>query len=222
MHDFGHALGLMCAVKSAQRMHMHGVVSRLPVIGLRRHIRHRAAGEVFGIGHHRRERAIHPIDHAALRTEIDRQREWRQRHATNALVPRAQIQPHFGFAKAIDRLHRIAHHKQRAPVICLPTGGELLQQFELRQRGVLEFIHQQMMDAIVQRQRQIRRRIVFAQRAQSGLRHCGEISLTAFAENQFQFRRRQRQQGGKRFDHAPLCVGVRGGRQRAREMQRFH
>ena len=136
-------------------------------------------------------------------------------------MPRAQIQTHFSFTKTVNRLHRVAHHEQGAAIIRLPARRKPRQQLVLRQRGILKLIHQQMTNAIVERQRQIGRRIGFAQRAQGSLRHRREIRLPPFAENQFQIRRSQRQQRRQCFHHTPLCFGVRDRRQRTREMQCF-
>src|SRR5256885_7015971 len=55
-------------------------------------------------------------------------------------ISRADEQADLRVAEAVDRLHRIAHDEQRAPIALLPGGGEGFEQLELRQRGVLELI----------------------------------------------------------------------------------
>ena len=233
LHNSGHLLRFSGAIEAAKGMHMHGVMfivravvrCRLrvaPLLRLRAHIRHCTTGEVFGIGHDTLERTVHPIHHALHRAKIHRKRKRRQLNRTNALKPRAQIQAHFGFAKAVNRLHRITHHKQRSAIIRLPAGGQARQQVKLRQRRILKLIHQQMGYAVIQRQREIRWRIRLAQCAQRGLRHRREIGLSAFTEQQFKIRRSQRQQHGQRLDDAPLKPAVGRGRQRARKVQRIH
>ena len=66
---------------------------------------------------------------------------------------------HLGFAKAVDRLHRIADGEQRAPVTGLPSRGEPAQKLELRERRVLEFVDQQMIDPKIEREQQVGRRV---------------------------------------------------------------
>ena len=68
---------------------------------------------------------------------------------------RAQIQTDLGLAEAVDGLHRVADHEQRAPVARLPAGSELGQQFMLAHRGILEFIDQQVANAVIEMQGQI-------------------------------------------------------------------
>ena len=75
--------------------------------------------------------------------EVAPQAQRRQRHARRCRRARAaQEQSDLGVAEAIDRLHRVADHEQRAAVARLPAGGERLEQLELRERGVLELIDQ--------------------------------------------------------------------------------
>ena len=146
-----------------------------------------------------------------MRTEIHRERQRCERHTADAINACAQIQPHVGLAKTIDRLHRIADHKQSAAIIPLPAGGKPRQQLELRQRGILKLIHQQMAYAVVERQRQVSGRIILTQREQGGLRHRSEIGLAALAKNECEIGGGERQQGDQRFDDLPLRIAV-GGR----------
>jgi len=102
----------------------------------------RARAYVLEPGHHLREGIIHPIDDTGLRTQIGRQLQRFEHDVAYALGARLQEQPDLGFAKAVDRLHRIADGEQRAAVIRRPARGQLRDQFELADRGVLEFIDQ--------------------------------------------------------------------------------
>ena len=74
------------------------------------------------------------------------------------LLCHAQKQADLGFAEAINGLHRVANAKQRTPVVSHPALGQAAQQLDLRRTGILEFVHQQMLDAVIQLQRQLGRR----------------------------------------------------------------
>ncbi len=63
-----------------------------------------------------------------------------------AVLLRLDEEPHLGAAEAVDRLHRIADGEQRAPVAALPAGGQPADQLELRERRVLEFVDQQVLE----------------------------------------------------------------------------
>ena len=127
-------------------------------------------------------------------------------------MPRAQEQAHLGFTKAVDGLHRIAHHKQRAPVIGRPAGGEALQQLVLRERGVLEFIDQDVMDAVVKRQQEVGGRVFGAQGEQRALRDLDKVGLAAQGEHQLEFGHGARQQAGDGTKRGPLLGTVMRGR----------
>ena len=111
-----------------------------------------------------------------------------QSQITQPIGAGTQEQTDLGLAKAIDRLHRIAHQKQAAPErtlgIGFPTGGEALQQGELGVGGVLEFIHQQVTDAVIQSQCQFARVVGVTQGNDGLLRHFGEIGLTVPGKGQ--------------------------------------
>ena len=111
------------------------------------------------------EGGVHPVDDGRGAAEIALQREASQPDGADAALLRQQEQRHVRIAKPIDRLHRIADEKQRAPVIGLPTRRQQLQQAALRLRGVLELVDEQMLDAAVEREQQLRRRIDLTERA---------------------------------------------------------
>src|SRR4029077_5479685 len=85
-------------------------------------------------------------------------------NATDALSLRPQEQPNLGLTKAIDRLHRVAHREQRAPIARLPACGEAHHQLVLTQRGILKLVDEQMSYPVVQRERELRRRLGITQR----------------------------------------------------------
>ena len=128
--------------------------------------------------------------------------------ARDTFGARTQEQPHFSFAETIDRLHWVTDSKHRASVIRQPAGSQPRHQFELTDRGVLELVNQQMMDAVIERQRQIGRRLIGAQCAQCALRNFGEVDLPARLEHQLQLPNSQRQQAQDGVKHLPLAVAV--------------
>ena len=69
-----------------------------------------------------------------------------------------------GLAETVDRLHRVADQKQRAPVPGDPSGDQLLEQGELAVGGILELVHQNVTDAAVELQQQLLGSLAFAQR----------------------------------------------------------
>ena len=205
--DLDHALRFVGAL--VEKMPLHGVARGRGVMRNRRRVRHRAGSFILFGGQHFRESRVHPIDDAGLGTEIGRQAQRDQRHAGEPCMPRLQEQPDFGLAKSIDRLHRIADRKYRAAVVArLPAGGEALEQFPLADRSVLEFVDEYVLDAHVERQQQIGRRLGVAQRAHRALRDFGEIGLPALAEHDGQFGHRARQQFQHRAQRFPLRLRV--------------
>ena len=114
---------------------------------------------------HARERGVDPVDDGRRAAEVALQREAPQPHRADAALLREQEQRHVGVAKPIDRLHRIADEEQRAPVVGLPTRRQQLEQPALRLRGVLELVDEQVLDAPIEREQQLRRRVDLAERA---------------------------------------------------------
>ena len=158
---------------------------------------------------------------AALGAEIHLERERRQAHLADAFVPRPEEQAHLRLAEAVDGLHRVAHHEHRAPVAFLPAGGEALEQLELAERGVLEFVHQQMADAVVQGQGQVRGLALGAQGMHGGLRHFGEVGLAALPERHLELRHRNGKQLRDGPQRLPLGIGIGGRRQRPQITEGF-
>jgi hypothetical protein len=65
-------------------------------------------------------------------------------------------EPHLGLAEAIDGLHRVAHEEERAAR--RPDSHpevSFSQQLQLRVRRVLEFVHEDVADAVVEREQQV-------------------------------------------------------------------
>ena len=204
-HDF---VRFARSVVLGQGMQLHRRTGRRRLCRVRRGIRHGAHRHVFPRWQYTGERAIDPIDDAALGTEIHPQRKRREPHAADAFAPRTQIQADLRFAEAVDGLHGIAHGEQRASVPCAPTGGEAFEQSVLTQGRVLELIHQEMAQTIVQRQRQIRRLLRLPQGEQRCLGDLGEIHLAVLLKRKAQLRHGEGQQGHEGLQQRPLVVAV--------------
>jgi hypothetical protein len=135
----------------------------------------------------------------------------------SAMLPmpaaRAQEQADLGLAETVDRLHGVADREHAAAVACFPAGSEAGDQFVLADRGVLEFVDQQVPDAVIERQREISGRIRFAQRAQRALRNLDKVDLAARLEHELETRHRLRQQAQDGAQHFPLAFAVGGWRQ---------
>ena len=72
-----------------------------------------------------------------------------------------------------------------------------------------------MADAVVERERELGRRFLVAERVAGRGGHGGMIEAVALGEKRQQFRGRMRQHGRERFDPLPLRVGQRSRRQDA-------
>ena len=107
-------------------------------------------------------------------------------------------------------MHRVADREQGAPVTGRPAGGEPFQQIVLGIRSVLEFIDQDVTDAIVERQREIGRRLGTSQRGGRGVGNGREIDLSAAREHQHELGGGHGQQMDQRLQHLPLAVVVHG------------
>jgi len=82
----------------------------------------------------------------------------------DAALADAQEEAHIGLAEAVDRLHRVADDEQRAAVIGHPAARQPFDQGDLARAGILEFVDQQVADAVIERLGEIGRRFVVAQR----------------------------------------------------------
>ena len=199
------------------RLHLRGRRSRCQV-PLRRRAAHRASARRANRERRRRlvglarqdvrEGGVEPVDQAGLRAEVGAQRERLERDAADALLPRLEEERDLRFAEAVDRLHRVADQEQRAAVVGLPAGGQSLEQFELRVRGVLELVDQDVLDARVEREQEVGRLLGRAERAHRGLRHLGEVGLAVLGEHHLQVRGGERQELEDRAERLPLLVGV--------------
>ncbi len=90
------------------------------------------------------ERRVGPFDQARHGAEVPRKLQRFQPHITDPRIPSSQEQSHLRFAELVDGLHRVANNKEGSPIAGLPAHRECLDQVELGQRSVLEFIDQDM------------------------------------------------------------------------------
>src|SRR5207244_159399 len=81
-----------------------------------------------------REGLVEPLREAFLRAAVGAELDRLELHRPEPAVLGLQEERHFGFAEAVDRLHRVADEEQRAAVARLPSRSQLGQQFELRER----------------------------------------------------------------------------------------
>ena len=157
-----------------------------------------------------------------MRAEVAREDEALDRNARHLLLRLGfDEDAHLGFAKAIDRLHRVADGEQRMPVAGLPSRGEQAQKLELRERCVLEFVDQQMIDPKIEREQQVGRPFLAAEggeRAQHALR---EIERAGVAKGEGQAGGEARQQIEQRHDDGPRLFRIARRRQPARRVERL-
>src|SRR5690606_29345111 len=110
--------------------------------------------------------------------------------------------------KAIDRLHRVAHEKQGAAVARFPPRREDLEQSKLPVRRVLELVDEDVPDPVVEREQQIRWRVVAAERFARRERDLDEIDDLALGEDDAKLRRRAAQHEPEIRERTPLLVRV--------------
>ncbi len=158
---------------------------------------------------HAFESLVDPRHHLGAGAVVQAQAQAGERQVIDTLLGHLKKQADIRLAETINRLHRIAHAKQRAPVFRRPALRELPQQFDLRRAGVLKLIHQQVLDTVVQFQRQIGRRPGgILERGQCACRHLDEIDLPRFLEHHPQLGCRQVEQLREHTDDFPLGIAV--------------
>ena len=162
---------------------------------------------------------VHPLHHTRIGTEVAQQAQGLQPHAVEALQPRLQEQPHVGAAEAVDGLHAVPYHHDGARgarvalVVDAPAAGEQPQQLVLVDRRILELVHQDVLNAVIQAQRQLRGRIVLTQGLQRRQRYLAVIHGATTLEYQQQLRRQHRQYPGQVYQQLPAIAAGRHLRQ---------
>ena len=147
----------------------------------------------YGAGSHiifRRENGfkagINPANQRVGGAKITAELKRRQAHRPNALVFRPEKEPHFCLPEAIDGLHGIAHDKQGLAFLRQPALYQFCQQLKLMDGGILEFIHQHVMNGMIKIQCQIRRGLLLTQREQCLMGDVGKIYLAGFQKYELQ------------------------------------
>ncbi len=171
-------------------------------------VRHGARCLVFLRGEHARERLVEPLHEAFLRAAVGAELDRLELHRPEPGVLGLQEERHFGFAEAVDRLHRVADEEQRAAVTLLPAGSQLGEELELRERGVLELVDQDVRDLLVEREQQVARVVDRAERLERAVSELGEVSLAALAEQHLEVRDGGLEKREDRFQRLPLPVVV--------------
>ena len=121
--------------------------------------------------------------------------------------------PHLRFAEPVDRLHRIADREHRAPVTLGPPRGQPAQEHELRERGILELVDQQVLDPRIELEQQIGWRQVAAERVDRRDRALHEIQRARVAEGERERCGEPWQCVSERGDDGPRVVAVAWRRQ---------
>ena len=123
------------------------------------------------------------------------------------MIARPEKQAHLRVAEAIDGLHGIADDEERASIALLPCGGERFEQLELRERGVLELVDQDVLEREPGAQRELRRLPGLGERRARRARHVRVIDAAAVGELGVQLERRARENARQRRDRRLVrCV----------------
>ena len=116
-NDIGHGFSFGMGIGTRDQLHRTTAAPRWS----RRRVSHRAGRDVLGSWKTRADVVIDPVNNFRARAKIALQLQCLQPQCPQAVIARTHEQADFSLAKAIDRLHRITHHKQRAAIIGLPA-----------------------------------------------------------------------------------------------------
>src|SRR5262249_56171699 len=111
-------------------------------------------------------------------------------------------------AEGVDRLHGVTDEEQRAAVALLPARSQPGEELELRERGVLELVDQDVRNLLVEREQQVARVVDRAERLERAVRELGEVGLAALAEQHLELRDGRLEERENRFQRLPLPVVV--------------
>jgi len=152
---------------------------------------------------------VDPLDHRYAGAVVAPEPELDQTEITYALLRHTQEQADVGLAKTIDGLHGVTDGEQRTAIARFPATRQALQQLDLGWAGVLEFIHQQMLNAVIELECQIGRvASLVLQRLQGALRDLDEIHIAVRLEHQPELRHGKLEQAAERGDELPGFVFV--------------
>ncbi len=157
-------------------------------------IRNGTAPKIVACGENLRKNVVQPLDDPRLRTEIARQIDECHGHVADSQRPlRLEKQPHFGLAKAIDRLHRVADREHGSAVSHHPPCRQAFEQRELRVGRILKFVDQQMCNGKIEPQQNVARRIGLAERVDRRQHRLRRVDYARVRERQLQLGRETRQ-----------------------------
>jgi hypothetical protein len=124
---------------------------------------------IAGASQHAGKDAIRPVNELRIGPEIATKDQVLDGNlADAAALLRFDEEPDLRSTEAVDRLHRIADGEDRSPVAWVPAGGQSPDEIELRERRVLELVDQQMRDAVIELQQEIRRVFLAPERLERG------------------------------------------------------
>ena len=195
-------LGIAVAGKQAQ---LHACVRRGRPLGRQAGGHTGAEGDrpgaqLVGGGKHLRKHLVAPVDECGRGAEIAREPQRCEAHVADSMLARADEQADLRVTEAVDRLHRIAHDEQRAPIALLPGRGQRFEQLELRQRGVLELIDQNVGEGQAGAQRELRGEPCVRERRARRTGDVGVIDAPGFREFHVQLARRVLEHARQRRD----------------------
>ena len=132
-----------------------------------------------------------------------------------------EVQTHVCLAKPVNRLHRVPDAEQCPAVILLPTGNQFLEECHLAARGILKFVHKDVLKPIVHGKCQVAWLVDLAHRHVGRQAHSDIICLAEAGEGRFEFRHRIGQQGNQCPEDSPLLIAIDRVRQPAKFRDRF-
>ena len=213
LHDLQHLLRFRQVIAFPQGMYLHGGAPGLRFEGPGRRITDCAAEGIVPGRQHLGKGVVDPVHDAPGGPKVHLQAQWLQGQVPHPLFPGPQEQAHLRLAETVDGLHGIAHQEQAAPIPRLPARGQIQKQLVLVARGVLKLIHQQMVNAIVQFQGQIRGTVLVPEGAAGAQHDLRKIHLALGCEHQLQMRGGPAQDLQQRIQYLPFVFFIGGRRQ---------
>ncbi len=163
---------------------------------------------------------IDPGHDRGIRTKIGGESLDIEPDGAESVLSQVEKRAHLRLPKAINRLHRIADAEDAPSVVPLPSRRELLHQIELRRRGVLELIEQQMLQPIIEPQAQVGGRLGSPERAQRRHRDGRKIHGASFPKDAVELGRREHENLGHIAHPLPVRIVVARIRQIANGAKR--
>ncbi len=185
---------LLGLVATKDRMHMAGSDPGLVRNRYRFRVDHCAARRVVALGKHLGEDGIEPFHEPFARAEIAAQHQRFQANLTDTVIARKQELPDFRIAKTVDRLHRVTDAIQSAAVAGFPTSGQCFEHAVLRARRVLHFVDQEVLDLVIEQQRNVTGTFCRTERFAGSQCNIDVIGDTLCGEKSLQFNAGQWQQ----------------------------